>query len=384
MAHVVTSATSPAASGPAGSHFEGQVGASYLLALLTGSEPRGLRGTTIDSIQFQRAAEGRPLDDVVVHAHDARGDAEVLEIQVKRTISFAPADDVFRAVVTQVAKASQRPDFWSSRYELAVATARTSQKIDGAYQDVLTWARQLGDAATFFARIDRPGSANDDMRTFVRTFRTHLHSAGAPSDYETVWGLLCRLQILVFDFTAQGSASEQLAWERAVRALHADDGGRAGSLWSALVELALKVAASGGDCKRGDLVEELRQQGFRLAGERRYASARVALAEASRHALDDIVDRVGGAKLTRHEFVADIHAALEVGRYVEIRGDAGVGKSGLLKHFAEQVAMEAPVIVLSPGRTTPRGWTAMRAVLGFDGTARDLLTDLAGDGGAHR
>ena len=30
--------------------------------------------------------EGRPLDDVIVHAHDVRGDSEVLEIQVKRTV----------------------------------------------------------------------------------------------------------------------------------------------------------------------------------------------------------------------------------------------------------------------------------------------------------
>ena len=86
--------------------------------------------------------------------------------------------------------------------------------------------------------------------------------------------------------------------------------------------------------------------------------------------------------LTRHERVAAVHAALDSGRYVEIRGDAGVGKSGVLKHFAEQIATEAPIIVLSPNRTIPRGWSAMRAVLGFDGTAHDLLTDLAADGGA--
>lgn len=54
----------------------------------------------------------------------------------------------------------------------------------------------------------------------------------------------------------------------------------------------------------------------------------------------------------------------------------------MLKHFVEQIATEVRVVVLSPGRTTPNGWTAMRAVLGFDGTARDLLSDLAGDGGA--
>jgi hypothetical protein len=311
-----------------------------------------------------------------------RVDPAILEIQVKRSITFAPGDSIFRAVVGQIVKASCRPDFWTGRYELAIAIGRTSRKIDGAYQDVLTWARQLTDAATFTARIARPGSANDDMRTFVRTFKAHLRDGGSRDDDETVWRLLRKLQILVFDFTAQGSASEELAKERAARALHPDDALRAGNLWKTLVELALQVAASGGDRTREGLIEDLRRQSFRLAGDRRHSSARAALAEASRNALADISDRVGNVMLTRHERIAAVHTAIDSGRYIEIRGDAGVGKSGVLKHFAEQIATEASVIVLSPNRTTPTGWTAMRAVLGFDGTARDLLTDLAGDGGA--
>lgn len=374
--------TSPASSGPAGSHFEGQVGAHYLLSMLTGTEPRGLPGTTIDRIELQRAAEGRPLDDVIVYAHDARSNPAVLEIQVKRSITFAPGDPIFRTVVGQIVEASRRPDFWTSRYELAIAIARTSRKIDGAYQDVLTWARQLGDATTFTSRIARPGSTNDDMRKFVRTFKSNLHDAGMPDNDETVWRLLGKLKILVFDFTAQGSACEEFAKERAVCALHPDDKLRAGTLWTSLIELALQIAVSGGDRDRSRLIEYLGSQSFRFAGDRRYASARATLAEASGAALADIGDRVGDVMLTRHERVVAVHAALDDGRYVEIRGDAGVGKSGVLKHFAGQIATEAQVIVLSPGRSTPRGWAAMRAVLGFDGTARELLTDLAADGGA--
>ena len=376
------SGVSPASSGPAGSLFEAQVGAFYLLSLLTGTEPRGLRGTMIDRIGFQRAPEGRPLDDVIVHAHDARGRQAVLEIQVKRSITFAKTDEVFRKVVGQIVRASRNQDFSTIRYELAIATARTSQKIDGAYQDVLTWARQIGDAATFKAQIDRPGSANEDMRTFVRTFKLHLLDAGSPDDDETVWRLLRRLQILVFDFTAPGSVSEELAKERASRALHVDDAMRAGVLWTTLVELALHVAASAGDRTRDRLITDLQVQSFRLAGERRYASARAKLAEDSRHALEDISDRISDVILTRHAHVAAVHASLDSGRYVEIRGEAGVGKSGVLKHFAENICKEAPTIVLKPNRTVPRGWSAMRATLGFDGTARELLMDLAADGGA--
>ena len=207
-------------------------------------------------------------------------------------------------------------------------------------------------------------------------------AAKSLDDDETAWQLLRKLQILVFDFTAQGSASEELAKERAVRALHPDDTLRAGNHWTTLVELALQVAASGGDRMRDGLIEDIRRESFRLAGDLSYSSVRATLAEASRNALADIGDRVGNVMLTRHERVTAVHATLDSGRYVEIRGDAGVGKSGVLKHFAEQINREAQVVVLSPGRTIPKGWTAMRAVLGFDGTARELLTDLASDGGA--
>lgn len=375
-------AVNPISTGPAGSHFEAQVGASYLLALLTGAEPRGLPGTSIDRVELQRAAEGRPLDDVIVYAHDVRGDSVTLEIQVKREVTFAPSDEVFRDVVRQIAAAARRSDFWSSRYELAIATAKISRKISGSYQDVLTWARHLGDAATFIDRINRPGSSNTDMRSFVQTFRARLQEAGHPHDDNAVWGLLRRLQILVFDFTAPGSADEILARDRAARALHIDDAQHAGNLWTELVELAMRVAASGGDRARDALVESLRGQAFRLTGERRHTTTRVRLDEASRNALSDIGDVVNGVTLMRHERLEQIREALGHGRYVEVRGDSGVGKSGLLKHLARQIVSESRIVVLSPGRTTPRGWLELRAVLGFDGTARDLLADLAGTGGA--
>ena len=373
---------SPASSGPAGSRFEAQVGAAYLLALLTGGEPRGLPGAVIDRIELQRASEGRPLDDVIVHARDGSGTTAVLEIQVKRQIAFSRSDDVFRDVVRQIAAAARRTDFGSNRYELAVATARTSARISGPYQDVLTWARQLDSARNFIERINRAGSANDNMRTFVQTFRTHLQEAGAPHDDHAVWGLLRRFQILVYDFSAPGSADESRARERAALALHPDDTAHAATLWTLLVERALDLAADGGDRTRANLVGDLRERPFRLARERRHTSARRRLVEASNNALDDIDDTVGGAALLRHERLAEIRAALDTGRYVEIRGNSGVGKSGLLKHLAGQVSAESRFIVLSPMRTPRGGWSQMRAAIEFDGTAPELLADLAQSGGA--
>ena len=377
------SGTSTLASGPAGTHFEAQVAASYFLAMVCGAPPRGLPGTAIDRIGLQQANAGRALDDVIIYAHDfTSGKPAVLEIQVKRSITFAPTDAVFRKVVGQIVRTAGRPDFWTQRYELAIATTKGSRRIDGAYQDTLTLARQVGDAATFFAQIKLTGAANDDMRAFVNTFRSHLQDERARHDDEIVWQLLRRLQILTFDFTAPGSASIELAIERSVRALHSDDGSRAGALWASLIELCIDVAKSGGDRDRQTTLQLLSPQGYRFAGERRHTTARAALAEASRLALADIRNHVGKVVLSRHERVGAALDALDSARYVEIRGDAGVGKSGVLRHLAEAMQSEGQVIVLSPGRCTPRGWIAMRSQLGFDGTLRELLSELANDGGA--
>ena len=256
---------------------------------------------------------------------------------------------------------------------MGIAIARTSRKIDGAYQDVLSWARDLGSAASFVERINRPGSANDDMRRFVQTFRSHLADFGCANDDEMVWFLLCRLQILVFDFTAPGSASEELARERAAAALHLDESHRALNLWVSLVELAIQVGARGGERTRDTLLADLQEQAFRLSGSRRFASARMALSEAARHALEDIDDRVGGAILTRQKRLEEVREGLERGRYLEIRGDAGVGKSAILKHLALQASRESQILVLTPNRTEPRGWFSLKSKLGFDGSAHELL-----------
>ncbi len=373
---------SPASTGAAGPLFESQIGAHYLLSLLIGAPPRGLAGTAIHRVELQRASEGHPLDDVIVHALGPQGQPTTLAIQVKRTITFAPADPIFRAVIGQIAATIQRPDFWDSRYELAIATARTTRKTDGAYQDVLSWARALGSATVFMDRLNRPGSANSDMRAFVNTLRNHLSTSGAPNDDETVWKLLGRLQILVFDFTTTGSATEELMRERSSAALHPDDAAQAASLWSTLIELALQLAATAGDRTRDRLTQDLHERSFRLAGARNFVLARVRLREAASHALADIDDQIGNVSLTRHERLTAVRDALDEGRYVEIRGEPGVGKSVVLKHLANQLAQEAQIAVLAPDRTTPNGWSALRLTLGFEGTARELLVDLAATGGA--
>jgi hypothetical protein len=104
-------------------------------------------------VEFQQRGSGRPPDDVIVKATNGDGSAAILEIQAKRTLTFMASDKEFAEVVGQMREAAQKPEFQTSRYELAVAIARTTTRVEHACQEVLHWARQLPDGATFAAHI---------------------------------------------------------------------------------------------------------------------------------------------------------------------------------------------------------------------------------------
>jgi hypothetical protein len=372
---------STAASGPAGAHFEQEVAASYLLAMLCGAPPRGMPGTRIETVKLQQGNSGYPLDDVIVGVIDAAGQQKSLEIQVKRTITFSPKDDVFAKAAGQIAETGQTERFKSSTVEMAIAVSRGTSKIEGEYQDLLALARQVDSGTTFARDIGMRGVGNPNMRQFVKTFTGHLRANKVPCDVEPVWQHLRRLQILIFDFEAPGSASRDLARERCRAALAPEDVSKADALWAALTVISFDAAKRGGILDRLKLLEELKPYELKLAGERRHLEARRALAEASGEALAAINVRVGDVQLARLHWTEQVRAALGGGRYVEIRGEPGVGKSGVLRQMAELALLEGQVIVLNPVRCPSQGGSAFCAHIGFQGNPRELLAELAADGG---
>jgi hypothetical protein len=373
----------PAATGNAGPQFEGKVGAFYLLALLSSSEPRGLPGATIRTVEFQQRGSGRPLDDVIVTATNADGSAAILEIQAKRSPTFTASDKEFTDVVAQMWEAAQKSEFKTIRYELAVAIARTTTRVEHDCQEVLHWARQLPDGATFSAHINREKFASKGMRDFVDVFRANLVVAGAPNDNETVWRLLRRFQILVFDFESPGSDYEHRARERARLALATDQANRAADLWPVLIDQAGACARAGGALDRPAAVSPLEtQHGFRFDQRADLRTVDALLSEAANRALEEINDQIGGVRLARTELIDQAYVALEPHRTLHIVGAPGVGKSSVMKHLARRLQPEGRILILRNGRVIPGGWLRMAHEISCTVSQDELFNELGCGGGA--
>jgi hypothetical protein len=376
-------AVSPAAAGPAGALFEGKVGAFYLLTLLGHGESRGLPGAVARAVRFQQSAHGRPLDDVTIDATNVDGSDAFLDIQAKRTINFTRSDENFADIVPRLWGTAQKPEFAAARYEMAVAIARTSTRIERDCQQVLQWARQLESGESFAAHMQLSGFASNGMREFVDAFRHHLAAAGAPSDDETVWRLLRRFQILVFDFEAPGSDYDHRARERGRAVLAPDQANRAADLWSILTDEALAHDATGGEVNWQSLADTLAQKhGLRFGARPDLRAVHARLSESAEHALADIRDNIGGARLSRARLIDDVSQALDQAQVVQIVGASGVGKSGVLKALASQERNEGTVLVLAPGRIIGGGWVQMAHVIGCPVACDELLNELGCGGGA--
>jgi hypothetical protein len=373
----------PAGTGNAGPQFEAKVGAFYVLSLLAGSEPRGLPGATIRSVELQRRVDGHPLDDVIVQALNADGSPATLEIQAKRTLTFTASDSEFRDVVGQMWKAAQKPEFHTTRYELAAAIARTSTRIEHFCQELLHWARQLPDAASFADHINRKGFASEGMRDFVGVFRANLAHVAAPTDDETVWQLLRRFQILVYDFESAGSDYEHRARERARLVLALDHMHRAADLWPILIDYTAACARAGGALTHANITTDLQQKhglGLGVRLDLRIVDAR--LAEEAERVLAEIHDEVGGVRLARTELVDIAYSLLDNNRILHIAGAPGCGKSAVLKRLARRLQPEGRIVALRNGRVPSGGWLPMAQLIGCQISQDELFNELGCGGGA--
>lgn len=373
----------PAATANAGVAFEVRVGAYYALTMLSDGEPRGLVGAKTTSVGLQQRIEGHPLDDIVVKATNPDGTDATLEIQAKRTLTFTSSDEEFSDVAAQLWQAAQKPEFTTQRYELAVAMPRTTTKIEQVVQEVLHWARHLPNAHTFMKHIARQGFASKPMRDFVDVFRRKLASASAPSDDETVWTLLRRFQVLVFDFESAGSDYEHRARERSRLTLAADQANRAGDLWTRLFAEVEGYARAAGQMTRPELMTKLsNEHGLRFEALPDLRQTMALLSESADFALGEIDDDIGGARLARTSLIEEARGRLEESRVLYLSGAPGTGKSSIMKHLAQLLRPQGQIIVLSNGRIIPGGWLAMARAIRCNALAAHFFNEIGSGGGA--
>ncbi|MEP1574732.1 NACHT domain-containing protein [Roseibium album] len=368
---------SPEATGGVGYTFEDSVVASYLTSLLVEGGARGISEAITDRVYLQRAALGEPLDDIIVYASDRYDQPSKLALQVKQspTLSSAETNTDFRDVISASWREFKKDGFRIGRDRVGLAAANITQSTLRAARSALEWARVSTSADDFFRRLETKDFASDAQRRFVKDVRALLPEEA--KDEGNSWQFLRHFVILVFDTLSEGASGAFDAIERLRNALPTGERHRAEELWVRLSQISRQASGAAGSISRATLVEQL-SGAFDLSSLPSMRSDLVKVAEETRHALQGIQMDISGLVIPRNCILDTINDTDDGKRFIQLAGEAGSGKSAVLRAMAEEHTRHGFALVLTDKRLVGPGWPSLATHLRLE-TERlaDLLFELA-------
>lgn len=371
--------TSPYSTGGGGTQFETRVFAYCLAGVLTQSPVRALPGIHATKAVAQRADLGEPLDDVIVSGLDDDGRETKLALQVKNTLRFTDKDQQWIDVLHQAWASFSADEFDQESHRLGVVIGSYNARADKYFQAVLAWAEHSPSADDFFTRISCTDFAHQDQRQFVEITRNILSQhAGAEISDEQFWCFLRVFRILHFDFqNEEASRDVEHVIDRIRNALPTDARSRADSIWDHLIVRAGQAGPTAGGDTRETLVASLRSKSLPTLYSGSLWQDVQKIDRESRRALTTVKPDIQGLRLRRNKPFDAVVDAMAEGRFIQIDGEPGSGKSALLRQIAEQQHQLGSVFFLKDSRILSGGWAAHAGQMGLSDNLVELLHEFA-------
>jgi hypothetical protein len=369
--------------GGAGFTFADAVATVFLTALLDEGHAPGVTDAHVTRVALEQRNFDEPLDDLVVDFKTLGGDKPRLRLQTKRdlVVSAAAWNKDFRAVIRDSWSTLHLPHFQRDidRYGVAVGEIAKDKARDLQYLCEL--ARESQTPEHFAARFAPGGNASAALAAIKADIETLLAECkGAACDYAEVQVFLRHFVLLQFDFLHEGAVDPPELINRLRQCLISSDAAQALALWSVLRQMARDSAGKSGEYFRPRLVRALSNQ-FRLRVSPLLRDDLAKITSLTHDWLADITDDVGGLSLDRPTLAAELNAALEQGRFIQIRGLPGNGKSVLLRKRIETELQRGPVLFLKSDRLEGKGWSSFAAANGLSpAPLAALLAEIASAG----
>ena len=242
-------------------------------------------------------------------------------------------------------------------------------------------ARESQTIAHFSERFAEGGNASITLKAMKTDIVSLLsEEKGSEVSEAETHDFLAHFVLLKFDFLHDGAIDPPNVMSRLRDCLAVGDVDRAPLLWTVLRQMARTSAGKAGEFDRPRLVRELAGL-FHLRAAPSLRGDLEKITALARDWLADIQDDVGGTSLNRASLIAQLEAALEEARFIQIRGLPGSGKSVLLRQQVKSALERGPVLFLKYDRLEGKGWTSFAAKIGLStAPLPTVLTEIAATG----
>lgn len=345
-------ATSPEATGGAGTIAEYRLGAVALVALLVGDRLNGLH-VPVTRVEFQQGIAGRNLDDIVIHGESPTGDDLVVDYQSKRNLAPTAGNSEFQKVITASVRTlrSDPEGVTTRRHRVGIAAAGPLVQL--AELRRVTAVASANHSPEGFRAVLVPGTTDRDVCDRCEHLRRAVSAAlqeidgNTPTDAEIdlmTWRLASALEIWVVEVEGDGRDARD-----AINRLGEHTGDRVGaeSLFESLVSLAELWGPSAGTINNALLRMELERRGVALPSSHIGAAAFRRSQASTEGILSNLNARIAGSLHLPRQALRDRITSCALEHPITlVTGKAGAGKSALACLAAADLRSSGNVVIV--------------------------------------
>ncbi len=373
-------ATSIISTSGAGASLEARIAATYLAAtLVRASGPGDDAAHVVTRVEFQRTQPAAGFDDLHIHYVAPSGGECTTYMQVKRTLTGARSEEAFRRPIADAARLLSYSGHDDARFRIVASESAISARDVDRARDA---ARLSQNAADFWTRWEMPGNSSPTEREYTSAVAWVIEQEAGQPNPETAWKVIARMGVVVIDADQGGSQTKARAVDQLQGTLASGDRGEAVDVYEALCMFAEDAAKVSGGVDRAKLLGELSPR-FRLLPSRSARADVERILADGDAALAGIRDDVAGVTLSRTTLRERLEEVLTQASGLRLGGDAGTGKSAVLRRLAERRRADgAGALVLKHDRTSAQTWAAHARTLNVETPLAHLVAELAACGSA--
>jgi ABC-type cobalamin/Fe3+-siderophores transport system ATPase subunit len=338
--------TPPQLTSGKGFGFEDQVGAWFVVQMLSGIAPLGGSLGKLEQLSFQTRADGWLIDDLLLTCSDG-GVIHRCPFSIKSNRQFtsrkAPGD--FVALAWEQFCSPLPNPFNSDNDYIGIITASLPLEVVDALTHLRNAARQQ--TSDVMAGRVASGEFSKVATALYLSFACPPEFAERmPANPLQIPELLRRLFVLPLDLQEVESRdlSQALAWCQ--QALDSGKPNEARILWDALLRITAETRWEGGQIDLANLLAKLRGH-FRLRPHPDFAPDWQRVLRNSKQRIEALPATIGpSAHLTRQALLTEIAEHVEAHPVTVLLGESGVGKSVLARDYARSIGSDTETIWL--------------------------------------
>ncbi len=304
-------------------------------------------------------------------------------LQVKRRLIFSEAksNDLFARVMKDCWDTfigSISGEFNPKLDKIGVGLGIYPISVATHLQQLLEIARTSKDPNDFVKKVSTPKLFAEEVRKFLQVFKIKLsESKGEEISDKELWSFLRSFVVIHFDLETSGSRDTVHCWNRLLDVLKDRNEQQALMLFNSLTSIVADYSRSAGIIDYRILRSNISGI-FNLKDQPTFD---IDIARINTHTetiLESIQDTIGGKlKIPRNEILKELDELIKENEFIIINGEPMVGKSVILKLFANRVRSNGRIIVFSVDRLSGTSFNSFLLDLNVKNDFTSILSAIA-------